>query len=272
MEPRCKTILSTLPFVFFMILHGVSLSQDKTTFEWPEGKKMAISLTWDDARNSQVLIGTPLLDKHGIMATFYVIPSAVEEELEGWRRAVENGHEIANHSLNHPCSGNFLWARDKALEDYSLNQMATELIEANKTLTKLLGVTPTEFAYPCGQTFVGRGTETKSYVPVVAEQFISGRTWLDEEPNDPAFCDLAQLTGIEMDGKNFEQIKEQIQKAKNGGLWLVLGGHEIGSKNFQTTEVAMLKKLLPYLNDPANGIWVAPVGEISKYIKSKRTF
>ena len=272
MDNRCKIIIGMLFFVFFMGFHGISISQDKTSFTWPDGKKMAVSLTWDDARNSQVLIGTPLLDKYGVKATFYVLPSRVKEELKGWQRAVKNGHEIANHSLNHPCSGNFLWARDNALEDYSLEQIAFELIKANKKLTTLLGITPTEFAYPCGQTFVGRGTNTKSYVPVVSEQFVSGRTWLDEEPNDPAFCDLAQLTGIEMDGKSFEQIKEHIKKAKKEGLWLVLGGHEIGSKNFQTTEVKMLKKLLPYLNDPANGIWVAPVGEISAHIKSKRAF
>lgn len=256
----------------FLISSNFIFAQQEKSFTWPDGKTMAVSLSWDDARNSQVQIGTPLLDRYGIKATFYVLPDKVAEELEGWQLAVKNGHEIANHSLTHPCSGNFLWTRDNALEDYSLEQIAAELIAANKKLTQLLGVTPTEFAYPCGQTFVGRGTATRSYVPVISEQFVSGRTWLDEEPNDPAFCDLAQLTGIEMDGKSFKQIKERIEKAKEKGLWLVLGGHEIGSKNFQTTEAKMLKKLLPYLNDPANGIWVAPVGEISAYIKDKRTF
>ena len=69
-----------------------------------------------------------------------------------------------------------------------------------------------------------------------------------------------------------ELTHEEIEKAEKDGLWLILGGHEIGSKNRQTTEVKMLKKLLPYLNDPGNGIWVAPVGEISTYIKSARAF
>ena len=257
--------------IAFLISSTFIFGQQEKSFTWPDGKSMAVSLSWDDARKSQVVNGTPLLDKYGIKATFYVIPSSVEQELEGWKQAVKNGHEIANHTLTHPCSGNFLWTRANALEDYSLEQMATDLIEANKKLTALLGVTPTEFAYPCGQTFVGRGIDTKSYVPVIAEHFVSGRTWLDEEPNDPAFCDLAQLTGIEMDGKSFNQIRDRIEQAKDKGLWLVLGGHEIGSKNFQTTEVKMLKKLLPYLMDPKNGIWVAPVGEISAYIKSKRT-
>ena len=242
----------------------------QTSFQWPEGNTMAVSLTWDDGRSSQVTVGTPILDAHGVKATFYIVPSLIKEEIPGWKAAVTNGHEIGNHSLMHPCSGNFLWARDTALEDYTLEQMQLELAKANDSIKKILGVTPTEFAYPCGQTFVGRGPNTASYVPIVHNQFSSGRTWLDEVPNDPAFCDMAQLTGVEMDGKNIDEILELIENARGDNLWLVLAGHDIGDKNRQTTEVTMLKKLLPYLTDPANKIWTAPVGEISTYIKTQR--
>ena len=245
-------------------------AQKAASFQWPNGNTMAVSLTWDDGRSSQVTVGTPILDDHGVKATFYVVPAAIMEELKGWQTAVANGHEIGNHSLNHPCSGNFLWARDKALEEYTLEQMQQELSQANDSIQKILGIAPTEFAYPCGQTFVGRGANTASYVPVVHNQFSSGRTWLDEAPNDPSYCDMAQLTGVEMDGKNFEQILELIEGARGAGLWLVLAGHDIGDKNRQTTEVAMLKKLLPYLTDPDNKIWTAPVGEISAYVRTQR--
>lgn len=261
-----KRVLSAL-FVFSSL--GV-FAQNTKPFPWPEGKTMAISLTWDDGRKSQVETGTRLLDEYSVKATFYVVPSLVEEALAGWQLAVKNGHEIGNHSLLHPCSGNFLWARDTALEEYTLPQIDRELANANEKIQQLLNVTPTVFAYPCGQTFVGRGTGTQSYVPVIANRFLSGRTWLDEVPNDPAYCDLAQLTGVEMDGKNFDEIKTIIETANKDGLWLVLAGHDIGEKNRQTTEVEMLNELLPFLMDPANGIWVAPVGEISAYIKEKR--
>lgn len=270
MKSIIKTTLRTILPVLLAFSFIVSFAQKPETFPWPEGKTMALSLTWDDGRKSQVETGTPLLDKHGIKATFYVVPSAVEEALQGWQLAVEKGHEIGNHSLLHPCSGNFLWARDKALEDYTLPQMDKELANANEKIQQLLNVAPTEFAYPCGQTFVGRGTETQSYVPVISNRFSSGRTWLNEAPNDPSYCDLAQITGMEMDGKDFDEIKGIIETAQNDGLWLVLAGHDIGEKNRQTTEVEMLNKLLPYLMDPTNGIWVAPVGEIAAYINEKR--
>ncbi|WP_339714311.1 polysaccharide deacetylase family protein [uncultured Kriegella sp.] len=267
-----KNIVKPLLISFILaLLYCPFLCAQKTpSFQWPDGNTMAVSLTWDDGRSSQVTVGTPILDAHGVKATFYVVPAAINEELKGWRKAVASGHEIGNHSLRHPCSGNFLWARDIALEEYTLEKMQSELAQANDSIQKLLGVTPTEFAYPCGQTFVGRGANTKSYVPVIHNQFSSGRTWLDESPNDPTYCDMAQLTGVEMDGKNFDQILELIESARGAGLWLVLAGHDIGVKNRQTTEVAMLKKLLPYLKDPANKIWTAPLGEISAYVKAQR--
>jgi peptidoglycan/xylan/chitin deacetylase (PgdA/CDA1 family) len=239
-------------------------------FKWPEGKQVAISLTFDDARESQVLIGTGLLNQYKIKATFYLVPSSTVKQLAGWKKAVAEGHEIGNHSLLHPCTGNFPWARKKALEDYTLKKMERELITTNDSIRILLGVQPKSFAYPCGQTFVGRGINTRSYVPVVAKLFGSGRGWLDEGPNDPAFCDFAQLTGMEMDGKDFDEIVPLITAAKETGKWLVLAGHEIGVSGRQTTRVAMLKRLFEYAEDPSHGIWIAPVATVTEYIKKAR--
>ncbi|MES2796538.1 MAG: polysaccharide deacetylase family protein [Bacteroidota bacterium] len=258
-------------FIILLIsLLSKPILSQQTHFNWPKGKTMGLSFTWDDGRDSQVLIGTPLLDKYGIKATFYVIPSGVERQLSNWKKAVASGHEIANHSLNHPCSGNFLWARKNALEEYSLAKMENELQAANTKIKELLGVEMTEFAYPCGQTFIGRGEKTQSYVPIIAKNFNSGRTWMDEAPNDPAYCDLSQITGMEMDGKDFEEILKLIESAKKGNLWLVLAGHDIGQTAPQTTKTEMLEKLLQFLNTQSKEIWVAPVVEISKYIKSQR--
>jgi len=254
-----------------LLLSFIAFAQQPSTmFTWPDGKRAALSLSFDDARQSQVDVGVALLDKHKVKATFYVVPSAVERRLEGWKKVVANGHEIGNHSLNHPCTGNFEWSRQKALEDYTIEKMRDELQQANRRIRELLGVTAESFAYPCGQTFVGRGVDTKSYVPLVATLFASGRTWQDETPNDPGFCDLAQATGVEMDGRDFEQILPILEKARETGQWVVLAGHEIGQGGQQTTRGAMLEKLMSYANDPANKFWISPVGTIAKYIRERR--
>ena len=249
----------------------ISLAQQsESNFAWPEGKQIAISLSFDDARASQVEVGTALLDKYGVKGTFYVVPNYVKPKLEAWKKAVASGHEIGNHSSNHPCTGNFAWSRQKALEDYTLKQMRNELIMTNKEIKELLGVEAEVFAFPCGQTYVGRGANTKSYVPVVSKLFLSGRGWLDEGPNAPQFCDLAQLTGMEMDGKDFDQILPLIENARKTGAWLVLAGHEMGTSGNQTTRLSMLAKLIEYSQDPKNGIWIAPVGTVARYVKGQK--
>jgi peptidoglycan/xylan/chitin deacetylase (PgdA/CDA1 family) len=237
---------------------------------WPDGARMALSLSFDDGRGSQVTEGLPVFARHGAKVTLFVVPSAIEPRLDGWKRALAAGHEIGNHSLTHSCSGNFPFSRQKALEDHSLARMREELVVANRRIATLLGVTPRTFAYPCGQTFVGRGRDTQSYVPIVAELFLAGRGWLDEAANDPAFVDLAQTLGVEMDGKDFAQIRPLLDDARARGAWLVLAGHEIGAGGNQTTRVAMLDELLAYAKDPANGIWLTPVAEAADWIRSRR--
>lgn len=239
-------------------------------FQWPEGKKMGLSLTFDDARLSQVDKGIPLLDKYKVKATFYLSPDNMMQRLEGWKKAVSNGHDIGNHSLVHPCTGNFDWSRDKALEDYTFQQMNMELDSANKLLKEVLGIRPVSFAFPCGQTFVGRGMMTKSYVPLIASLFETGRGWLGEGPNDPAFCDMAQITGMELDGKSFNQINKLIESAKNAGQWLVLAGHEMNEGGNQTSLLATIEAICQYASDPANGVWLDNVHNIAAYIKEKR--
>ncbi len=260
--------------------------ENREDFQWPEGKRAAISLTFDDARHTQITNGIPLLNEYGVKATFYVSPGrltglagsqpAVQgaealDTLAAWRAAVANGHEIGNHTLNHPCSGNFSFIHeDRALENYTLERMRDEFLESNAAIKSMLGVTPVSFAYPCGQKYVGRGTSLRSYVPLVAEHFLSGRGWMDEWANDPAYCDTAQLMGMELDGKSFEQVKQIIDRTLADGGWLVFAGHEIAEEGRQTTRMATLRALCEYAQDPANGIWLDTVEAVTHHIRKQR--
>ncbi|HNR41363.1 MAG TPA: polysaccharide deacetylase family protein [Bacteroidales bacterium] len=243
---------------------------DKPDFQWPEGKKMALSLTFDDARLSQVDKGIPLLDRYDVKATFYVSISNMIQRLDGWKQAIRNGHDIGNHSLLHPCTINYGWPQEAALENYTLQRMTKELDSASVMINNILGIRPHSFAFPCGQTFVGRGVNLKSYVPLVASMFESGRLWLSEGPNDPVFCDMAQLTGMELDGKSFGQIKSLIESASIKGQWLILAGHEMDEQGRQTSLLETIEAICKYASDPANGIWIDNVHNIAAYIKSKR--
>jgi peptidoglycan-N-acetylglucosamine deacetylase len=261
---------------FVMIGREPSISapqpqESKKEFHWPNGKRVAVSLSFDDARTSQVDRGLDVINPTGVKVTFFVNPGGVKKRLEGWKRAVASGHEIGNHSVSHPCSGNFPWSFHNALENYTLDQMAQQLDDANAQIQSLLGVRVVTFAYPCGQKFVGRGRELKSYVPLVAEKFLVGRGFLDEYFNNPTFCDLAQAAGTVSDELEYSQMVKLISQAAQQGAWIIFAGHEIGDKAYQTTDATALAALCRYMQDPANGIWVDTVAKIGNYVREQRS-
>ncbi len=266
-------LLSIVFCLTFKISSGqypAKTGNNKSSFEWPDSKKMALSLTFDDARLSQIDKGIPLLDRYNVKATFYVSQSNMLQRLDGWKQAVRNGHDIGNHSLIHPCTINYGWAQEAALENYTIQRMRKELDSATMIIRNILGTDPVSFAFPCGQTYVGKGVNLKSYVPLVASSFESGRMWLSEGPNDPVYCDLTQLTGMELDGKSFDQIKALIESAAKKGSWLILAGHEMNEEGFQTSLLPTIEAICKYASDPANGIWIDNVHNIASYVRSKR--
>lgn len=243
---------------------------EKKPFQWPAGKRAAVSLSFDDARLSQPDVGLPLLEKCGVKATFFVEPRNAEQRIEGWKKIVAAGHEIGNHSQSHPCTGNYAFSLSNALEDYTLDRMAKDLDGGSADIERLLGVKPKTFAYPCGLKFVGRGRDVRSYVPLIAERYLVARGYLDEAANDPAFCDLAQAMGTAFDDMDFAGMQKHVDQAAKDGRWVIFVGHEIGKKGFQVTDTAALEALSKYAKDPANGIWIDTVENIGRYVQQQR--
>jgi peptidoglycan/xylan/chitin deacetylase (PgdA/CDA1 family) len=237
-----------------------------SSFAWPDGRRAAVSLSWDDARVSQVDIGIPILDVYDIRGTFYVIPHRVEERLELWRAAVARGHEIGNHTVNHPSGGNFTWQRPEyMLESYTLEHIQREIDEADRRILELLAIRPTTFAYCAGQTFVGRGLEVKSFVPLIARRFIIGRTYFLPTYNHPTRCDRAQINGIGIDNLNFDQVRAFLDAAVAGGGWIVLVGHDIGNPSDRlNTSAEVLKRVCEHLKGRPE-IWVDTVAAVGAH-------
>lgn len=239
-------------------------------FQWPDGKQAAISLTFDDARPSQLDNGIPILDRYDVKATFYVSPHNMENRIPDWKSAAANGHELGNHSMTHPCTGNYQFSLDNPLESYTLEAIARDIDQANKWVYEHLDIEMETFAYPCGQSFVGRGEDTKSYVPVIAERFAAGRLWLNEDANNPAFCDLSKILAIEFDGMTWADLKPWIEKSKEENLWLVLAGHDIRDSGSQTVLAETLEQVCEYASQNDSDIWVGTVRDVAKYVESQR--
>jgi len=241
------------------------------SFEWPEGKQVGLSLSFDDARGSQVEVGIPILDRHNVKATFYIVECMYEKRIDQWKSAAANGHELGNHTVTHPCGCNFGFKEEGNLEDLTLEDIAADIDEATAKIENVFGLTPATFAYPCGQQYVGRGENTRSYIPVVSERFVAGRGFRDEANNLPAVVDLARAAGTDFDGMPFETMKRQLEGAVASGRWIVFAGHEVGPDGGQTVIDSALDELCAYASDPANGIWIDTVEAIGRYVQTRQS-
>jgi len=233
---------------------------------WPDRHRAVISLSFDDARPSQLECGIPSLERLGVRATFFVLPDAVARNRSGWREGLARGHEIGNHTLTHPCSANFAWSRQNSLERMTLADFSRELSEANRGLRELLGIEPTVFAYPCGETFVGRGTTAASLVPLIARSFAVGRTFNDITANSPADVDLAQVRCVNSDGRTFDDLLPMLDATLAEGAWLVLGGHEIGNAeaDLETTWIDTIERVVTW--GRGNGVLIDTIGNIARAV------
>lgn len=243
------------------------------SFSWPKGVRGALSISFDDARESQVdHRSAALFKQYGIRVTYFVSLTNVEKKQDLWRAVAADGHEIGNHSVHHPCSGNFPWIGpgERALENYALERIEAELLEANRSLRQMLGVTPVSYAYPCGLDFVGRGENRASYVPVVARHFLVGRGYRGEYFNNPAFCDLAMVQALGVDRDGLTQLKSYADQALATGYWLIFVAHEVpqhpGGEGLSTGNIAALGEYLQAKPE----LWVDTVGTIGAYVKSHR--
>jgi peptidoglycan/xylan/chitin deacetylase (PgdA/CDA1 family) len=240
-------------------------------FRWPDGVRAALSLTFDDARPSQLEHGVPVLDAHGVRATFYVSPPNVERRVEAWRAVAETGHEIGNHSMHHPCSLNLGWEPERALELYTLERMEAEITDADAFIERRLGVKPATFAYPCGQTFVGRGEDTRSTVPLVARHFLAGRGYLGERHNLPAVCDLAHIAASGADRVCLGALRTLIDSAVASGGWLVLCSHDVGMEDrHQMMRREVLESLCRLVRSEGEGLWIDTVAAIAAHVAAQQ--
>lgn len=244
-----------------------ALNSSGQAFSWPDGKRVAVSLSFDDARSSHLTTALALFDRLETRVTFYVNPRHMQGGEAAWRAAAARGYEIGNHTDSHPCTANFSFSRTNALEDYTLDSMARELDASSARIEAITGVKPRTFAYPCGQKWIGRGASTRSYVPLIAERYLLGRGFRDEVANDPARMDPAQAMGIDSDGLSFDEMKTLVETAAAESRWLIFAGHEVGSAGRQTTRVDALEPLIRWMKTPASGVWLAPVSEIAAYLR-----
>lgn len=241
---------------------------------WPDGIQGALSLTFDDNAQTQLDNAIPCLNDFDLKGTFYVNPGRMprwERNLARWQEASRNGHEIGNHTADHPCSCNFGFRADGyCLEKLTLDAIADTIDRATAALDEQFPWQNGErsFCYPCYQSYVGAGVNRQSYVPVVAERFKVGRGG-GERPNHPERIDLSYIWSFAVQGHSGKDLIAYVENAVKDGLWGVICMHGVGGEHLAISTEAF-RELCEHLHQNRHRIRTAPVIEIGNYIIDRR--
>ena len=251
-------------FVLGALFLAIAPAQSEDENFWPGEIRTAVSLSYDDALDSQLDHAAPTLEEFDIRASFYLTLSAaaVRDRLDEWRDLAEVGHELGNHTIYHACSGS-LPDRDwviplNDLDNRSLEEIRLEVITANAFLRAIDGETERTFTPPCDDLIV----EGESYLPLVAEHFVA----IKGQNNGMA----ADLTPLYIPaGESGRELIDYVKNNTKDGMLLNILFHGVGGDHLSVSAKAH-EELLQFLAENRETYWTDTYINIMTYVNQRK--
>lgn len=246
-----KRMLAGLALPVMIAMQAASATQ------WPDGAKAAVVLTYDDALSSQLDHVVPVLDKAGLRGTFF-LSNVKRADVTRWRAAAAEGHELANHTVFHPCAAAQFPADPRyTTEAYTPASMLTEIEQQNVLLTAIDGRDKHGFGLPCGKSLAG-GVD---YLPALRKAALV--TYVRGAPGavgdlaaDASAMDAMHVPATDFpDGVRSAQLIAFTQKAIDGGGMAVLVFHGVGADYLRVSD-ADHQALIDWLLAHRGEVWV----------------
>lgn len=257
--------------LFALSLFVVSGFQTTARIKWPEGKKAAIVLTYDDGLDSHLNIAVPQLDTFGFKGTFFLYGYLSENRFAAWKEVSEHGHELGNHSLFHPCKGNDSKSGSSRFlsENYDVPSMLREIGVMNKLLFAITEKQPASYAYPCSETVVGGVDYADSLRASGLLKFArtgGDRTIIQDFSGLNDFKIPSYSVKPGSDASTLIRYTEEV--LRQGGLGICIF-HGIGD-DYLIVGADDHLGLLKFLDAHKDEIWVATFSEVMEYIHKNR--
>ncbi|ALI98298.1 polysaccharide deacetylase family protein [Rufibacter tibetensis] len=257
------TLKKTLTFLFCLVSVSV-FAQD-----WNK-KKCAVVLTYDDALNVHLDKVVPALDSLKLKGTFYLTAAAgpFTKRLPEWKKVAANKHELANHTLFHPCDGSqpgrsFVTA-DYDLATYSVRRITDEIKMTNAALEALDGKKERTFAYPCGDTKVAG----VSYVDGIKGELVAARGVQGVYVQNKPTTDLYNVGSFMINGQTGDELIAMVKKAMETNSMIVFLFHGVGGEHSLNVSLEAHRKLLQFLKKNEKDIWTTTFIEAAKHMKT----
>ena len=232
---------------------------------WPHHKKAAIVLTYDDALRSQLDTAVPQLRRAGLKATFFLTADIDSATIPRWRKLAGEGYELANHTINHPCTEGE--DNPASSDQYTPYQMMREIEVMNHFLFAVDGRSGRTYAYPCTETTVGGKdyVDTLRRYGLIKYARVGGDT--DAVIADPVHVDPLRVPALGLeDHTPADAIIGFVKTVEESGGMGVIMFHGVGG-DYITTDAAVHQRLLDYLVGNRRSIWVGTFQEVMDYVK-----
>jgi peptidoglycan-N-acetylglucosamine deacetylase len=254
----------------FLILF-VSLYSLTTTAQghqqW-KGKRCAVVITYDDALVQHLQNAIPVLDSLKLKATFYLSAffPGCSQHINDWKKVAVRGHELANHTLYHPCIGDRPgreWVKpDYDMSKYTVRRMVDEVKMTNVFLEALDGKKKRTFAFTCGDMKI----HDTAFIDQLKHDFIAARS-VRAQMHQIDNVDLYNVDCYVVNGETGDQLIDWVKKAMENQSLLVVLFHGVGGGNSLDVSLPAHRQFLRYLKANQKDIWIAPMIEVAEYIK-----
>ncbi|WP_168171456.1 polysaccharide deacetylase family protein [Lacimicrobium sp. SS2-24] len=245
--------------------------QVSAQFQWPDGIRAAVSLAYDDALDSHLDTALPELNRYGFHASFYLTLNSptIKTRLNEWRLAARQGHELGNHSINHPCRASLperSWVEPhNNLDTLSVAAIVQEIHNANVFLLAIDGETQRTFTPPCGDSRAQDGNYLTQLTPLFVAIRRQGKPLSDMQQLQ--LHDTPTWFAI---NPSLQELKDYVKAAETHGSLASITFHGVGG-DYLAVDADVHKQFLAWLDNHRDRYWVESFITLSRYIHAQQS-